>query len=1092
MKKFLLSVLFCTVLGAAQAAPLWLRYPAVSPDGSRIAFSWQGSLWVVPAEGGEAVRLTFHPSYNYAPVWSPDGRSIAFASDRYGNFDLFIMPAQGGEAKRLTTWSGGETPYCFSADGKSVIYTTQFQDPAASALFPRSSMRELYSVPVTGGRPKQLLATPAESVCCSADGKTMLYQDNKGLENAWRKHHVSSVARDLWLYDVATGQHTKLTDNPGEDRDPRLAADGRTVYFLSERNGQSFNVYSFSLDDPATVNQVTRFKTHPVRFLSVANNGLLCFGYDGEIYTCRDGEQPRKLSVSIPAGSATELPEYLNLSSGYGSTAVSADGKQVAVVMRGDIFVASTEFGTTRQVTQTPQSETGVSFSPDGRSLLYASERDGSWNIYTARIVRDEEQGFPYATLIEEEPLFKQDGHDRWGAKYSPDGKEVAFVLDREKLMVKNLATGAVRQITDGQTQASRIGVMQYAWSPDGKWFAIRYSANGHDPYYDIGLVSASGKGEIYNLTASGYTDSDPQWVLGGDAILFCSERYGMRNHASWGSLDDVMIVFLNEEAFDRFRLSKEEYALLKEEEAAMKKAAGSSDDKKESDKKKEDKKTADEQNSEEKIDDILVELRGIEDRILRLTPSSSNLGGFTLDKEGDQLFYLASFEGGMDLWKLDVRTRSTTLVQKGTGWGQLVWNKDADQLFLLGSSRITRLKSNGTTDKSVSLRGSMKLDRAAERAAMFEHVWRQEKECFYSEQMHGVDWDRMRKDYAKFLPYIVNNYDFAEMLSEMLGELNVSHTGATYYPVSSSSSESTADLGLLFDLDYEGDGLRIDEVLEKGPFDRASSKVRAGDIVERIDGCAIERGMDYFPLLNRKSGRMVLVSMRRGEERWEEVVKPISHGQQNALLYRRWVKQRAAEVDSLSNGRLGYVHIESMGDPSFRTVYADILGKYNDREGIVIDTRFNGGGRLHEDIEVLFSGQKYLEQVIRDKVVCDMPSRRWNKPSIMLICEANYSNAHGTPWVYSHTGIGRLVGMPVPGTMTSVSWERLQDPSLVFGIPIIGYRLPDGSYLENSQLEPDLKLPNSPEKIVLGEDEQLAAAVRKLLEEIDSRDGAW
>ncbi len=240
--------------------------------------------------------------------------------------------------------------------------------------------------------------------------------------------------------------------------------------------------------------------------------------------------------------------------------------------------------------------------------------------------------------------------------------------------------------------------------------------------------------------------------------------------------------------------------------------------------------------------------------------------------------------------------------------------------------------------------------------------------------------------------------------------------------------------------------------------------------------------------MLNNQARKKTLVSIYdpQSKERWDEVVMPITSGQLNGLLYDRWVKQRAADVEKWSNGRLGYVHIQSMGDDSFRTIYSDILGKYNNCEGIVIDTRFNGGGRLHEDIEILFSGQKYFTQVVRGREACDMPSRRWNKPSIMLQCEANYSNAHGTPWVYSHRNIGKLVGMPVPGTMTSVSWETLQDPSLVFGIPIIGYRLPDGSYLENSQLEPDIKVANSPEKVVKGEDTQLKAAVDELLKEVD------
>lgn len=387
---------------------------------------------------------------------------------------------------------------------------------------------------------------------------------------------------------------------------------------------------------------------------------------------------------------------------------------------------------------------------------------------------------------------------------------------------------------------------------------------------------------------------------------------------------------------------------------------------------------------------------------------------------------------------------------------------------------------------KPVTYQAQAKMDLAAEREYMFNHVYKQQKKRFYNTDMHGVDWDAMSAAYRKFLPHIDNNYDFAELLSEWLGELNVSHTGGRYY--ASGQSEPTASLGLLFDWNYRDKGMRIAEVIEKGPFDNASTKAKAGIIIEKIDGTEITPEMDYYTLLNDKAKKKTLVSLYNPQtkERWEEVVIPISGSALNTLLYTRWVKQRAADVDRWSGGRLGYVHIESMGDDSFRSVYSDILGKYNNREGIVIDTRFNGGGRLHEDIEILFSGKKYFTQVVRGREACDMPSRRWNKPSIMVTCEANYSNAHGTPWVYRHRNIGKLVGMPVPGTMTSVSWERLQDPSLVFGIPVVGYRLPDGSYLENSQLEPDIKVANSPETIVKGEDTQLKVAVEELLKKLN------
>ena len=275
--------------------------------------------------------------------------------------------------------------------------------------------------------------------------------------------------------------------------------------------------------------------------------------------------------------------------------------------------------------------------------------------------------------------------------------------------------------------------------------------------------------------------------------------------------------------------------------------------------------------------------------------------------------------------------------------------------------------------------------------------------------------------------------------------------------------------------------------MVEKSPFDHANSKVRAGHIIEKIDGEPITATTDYAALLNKKAKKKTLVSIYdpATKSRWDEVVMPITSGAMSDLLYDRWVKQRAADVEKWSNGRLGYVHIRSMGDGSFRTVYSDILGKYNNCEGIVIDTRFNGGGRLHEDIEILFSGEKYLTQVIRGRESCDMPSRRWNKASIMLQCEANYSNAHGTPWVYKYKKMGKLVGMPVPGTMTTVSWETLQDPTMIFGIPVIGYRMANGNYLENSELEPDVKVANSPETVVKGEDTQLKAAVDTLLNDL-------
>lgn len=1084
MKKLLTCLALSFVAASSYAAtPLWLRDVQISPDGTEIAFCYKGDIYKVPANGGTATQLTTQASYECSPIWSPDSKQIAFASDRNGNFDLFVMSADGGAARRLTTHSASEIPSTFTTDGNYILFSASIQDPANSALFPTSAMTELYKVPVTGGRTEQVLGTPAEMVCFDKSGKTFLYQDRKGFEDEWRKHHTSSITRDVWLYDSENGKHTNLTAHAGEDRNPVFAPDGQTVYFLSERDGSTFNVYSFPISSPQSLKTVTHFKTHPVRFLSMGSNGTLCYTYDGEIYTQKQGDKPQKVKIDIIRDDQNTIAD-LNFSNGATSATVSPDGKQVAFIVRGEVFVTSADYNTTKQITHTPAREAGLTFSPDNRTLAYASERNGNWELYMAKIARKEEANFPNATAIEEEVLLPSDKTERTYPQFSPDGKELAFIEDRNRLMVINLETKKVRQVTDGSTWFSTGGGFDYSWSPDGKWFTLEFIGNRHDPYSDIGMVSAQG-GKIINLTNSGYTSGSPRWILDGNAILFITERYGMRAHASWGSLNDVMLVFMNQDAYDKFRLSKEDYELQKELEKEQKNTTET----KKNDKKKGDNKEKSEEKKEEKVKDIVVELNNIEDRIVRLTPNSSDLGSAIITKDGETLYYLSAFEGDYDLWKMNLRKKDTKLLHKmDAGWANMEMDKDGKNLFLLGSNTMQKMGTDSESLKPISYQAHVKMDLAAERDYMFNHVYKQEQKRFYNLNMHGIDWDSMTKAYRKFLPHIDNNYDFAELLSEYLGELNVSHTGGRFRP--QLKGDATATLGLLYDWNHNGKGLLISEVVEKGPFDHARSKVKAGNIIEKIDGQEITPESDYSVLLNGKARKKTLVTLYNPQtkERWEEVVVPVSNGVMSDLLYARWVKQRAADVDKWSNGRLGYVHIESMGDDSFRSVYSDILGKYNNREGIVIDTRFNGGGRLHEDIEILFSGKKYFTQVVRGREACDMPSRRWNKPSIMVQCEANYSNAHGTPWVYSHQKIGKLVGMPVPGTMTSVSWETLQDPTLVFGIPVIGYRLPDGSYLENSQLEPDIKVANSPETVVKGEDTQLKAAVDELLKEIDGK----
>ncbi|MDE6270425.1 MAG: peptidase S41, partial [Muribaculaceae bacterium] len=497
----------------------------------------------------------------------------------------------------------------------------------------------------------------------------------------------------------------------------------------------------------------------------------------------------------------------------------------------------------------------------------------------------------------------------------------------------------------------------------------------------------------------------------------------------------------------------------------------------------------ADKSDKSDDANPIPVELDGIDKRIVRLTPMSSDLLSAIITSDGETLYYTTQADDGAYLWKLPLRDedRTISMEKKISGGATFAATPDLGTMFLIGST-IKKFDPKNAKTTPVNYKAEMRLDHDAERDYMFDYVAREEAERFYTPGMHGVDWPAMTEAYRKFMPHIANNYDFAELLSEWLGELNVSHTGGRYSASAGSQADRTASLGLLYDYSFAGPGLRVEEVVKGGPFDKANSRMAAGCTILSINGNTLSHDTDWAELLTDLSGRKTLVEFTAADgTREEEVVLPISAGTFSDLLYERWVDARRAEVDSLSGGRLGYVHIQSMGDDSFRRVYSDLLGRYNDREGVVVDIRWNGGGRLHEDIEVLLSGEKYLTQEIRGTATCDMPSRRWNKPSIMLMSEACYSNAHGTPWVYKHKGIGRLVGAPVAGTMTSVNWVRMQDPSMVFGIPVIGYRTAEGGFLENSELEPDVLVLNSPEDIAAGRDMQLRTAVEELLKQIDS-----
>ncbi|NCC73025.1 MAG: peptidase S41 [Sphingobacteriia bacterium] len=1061
-------------------SPLWMRYPAISPDGQTIVFSYQGDIYKVASSGGKATPITMHSAYDFMPVWSPDGKQIAFASVRYGNFDIFLISVDGGKTVRLTDFSGAEYPTCFTPDGSEVIYSASIQDNPQNVMFPSGALGELYAVRISGGKPRQLLSIPAEKAQISSDGDKIIFNDRKGYENSWRKHHISSVARDVWMYETKRNQFEMLTSFAGEDQNPVFSNDEKEIYFLSEKSG-SFNVWKIETAIPEQLAQITNFEKHPVRFLSIARNNRLCFGFDGEIYIKDTNTPAQKVNIEIYADDKYNPTEFRREKSGASEMAVSPDGKEIAFVLRGEVFVTSADFATTRQITKTPEQERSVSFSPDGRKLLYAGERNGSWNIYQTCIARDEDPLFSRATILNEEPIVATE-EEEFQPLYSPDGKEVAYLHNRETLKVINLATKTARTVLDGKYNYSYSdGDQWFQWSPDGKWFLVSFSP--HSAFMnDVGLVPADGSGEITNLTLSGYDDNRPKWMMKGEMMIWFSDRQGMRSHGSWGSQFDIYAMFFDPAAWDKFNLTEEEKKILKEQEEDKKKKEKNTVNSK--------KKEKQQENDSLKIEPINIDLKNIEDRKIKLTINSSSLADAILTPDGNKLFYLSRFEKGYDLWVNDLMKKETKLLLKlSGGGGAMQLDKKGEYLYLISGKDFLKINTKDNKKEIISYNAELTLDLPSERAYMFEHAWRQAGKKFYDPALHGVDWAFYKKEYQKFLPHINNNFDFSEMLSEMLGELNASHTGSGYRH-RDENGDNTASLGVLFDWNYNGDGIRIAEILARGPLDNATTKIVPGNIIEQINGINIVAGESPFSLLNHLGGKpaRLTVSDPVSGQRWEEIIKPIDLGQHNQLLYERWVKLMRAKTETLSNGRVGYVHVRSMDSQSFREVYSEILGRNHDKEAVIVDTRFNGGGWLHNDLAVLLSGEKYVEMWPNGNYFGFEPMNQWTKPSVVIMGEGNYSDAHFFPYTYKALKIGKTVGMPVPGTATAVWWETLLDPTLVFGIPQVGIKDLNGNYLENQQLEPDFRQPNDYEKVVEGIDQQLEKAVHVLLEEIDRK----
>ncbi len=916
----------------------------------------------------------------------------------------------------------------------------------------------LMKVPVTGGRERIMLPLPMPQADLSSDGRKLAYVDRKTVEKFWRKGEISDSTPDIWLYDFESGNHEKLTSYRGVDRSPAFAPDGQSLYWTTEMpqagvkdvdaKPQTFNVWRMPLDG-GPPEQVTTHDTLPVRFASVADDGTLVYTWDTQLWRLDPGaKEPVQVPVNIRQGTLYTGEVFSDLAGQVSEAVVSPDRAEIALVARGEVFVASPETGEVRRITDTPQAEHSVSYAPDGRRLLYAAERDGDWDIYETELGADDKGFMTAATLSERRVIDTQS--DALQPAYAPDGRRIAYRDDRNAIRIFDLDTGRSTEILpDSASYFYNVDQFDFEWAPDGRH--ILTTTGFISTNTEIEMIETMGAHRRQNLSDSGFGDDKAGFSPDGSVVFWASDRFSQRNLSSEGAMVDIMATWLTADGY----LARDLGETATSDEAAV------------------------------------LDFDGVPYRTSRVTgsPVLPVLIRMTADNSGLLLVIFQPGSGMVEAELIDLATGRARQVfaKPATGIEQIIADREASTVYLVkaGAIETVQVASGATSSAPFSLKADF--DPAAEMRYIFEHHWRFVQSKFYDPNLHGVDWAAMRDAYARYLPHITHWEDFVTLMNEFQGELNASHMTARFVQ-ENPGWDSTAEIGIYYDTAHEGAGVKVAAALPGGPAALAGDPLDTGAVILAVDGVEIDPGRDIYPLLNRQAGRKLrlTVAPADGSAVREVTLRAAAPGSDGELAYLAWVEQRRAMVLKLSSGRLGYTHVRHMMDDSYRQVYSDLMGRDRDREGAIIDTRFNLGGNLHDQLSAFLTGTRHSGLVTRNGVdLGPTPYLRWAKPSALLMNSWNYSDASVFPYYYIREGIGPAVGDRVPGTGTAVLRPDQLDTRVVLGGPQLGFRTIEGDFFENREVVPDEVVHTPPDAMLRGSDPQLEAAVAALLREL-------
>ena len=1075
MSNFRISLLFPSLLLWGLFAysqdndQSFVRFPALSPDGKQIAFSYEGDIWTVPAEGGLARRLTVHEGYEEQPQWSADGKYIAFQGNRFGNNDLFQIDAQGGNPVRLTYHSANDANPKWASDGSILFQTSRYFQEI-------ERVPEVYQLDASGGTPYRVMDALGASPVPSPDGRFIAYMS--GSSPLDREPYLGPASRDIWIYDRKNKTYNQITSFSGMDILPDWGGSNK-LYFLSTEKGR-YNLYAQFLNTNGQAEgkplQLTSFTDEGIRNFDVSADGkTIVFERGNRIYLMPADGKPKAVAVEVSADSRFDAVEAKTQTGSASEFAVSPNGKLIAFSVRGEVFVTlnDKESKRTAAITNHPFRDQNIQWLNDS-TMLFLSDRTGNYELYLARST-DPAQASLYRSLKLETRKLTNTPEDESRILLSPDRTKIVMLRGRGQLTVWDIdSTGAManaKTLLDGWATPSGV-----SWSPDSRWLA--YTLDDLNFNEEIYIHAADNTVGPVNVSMHPRSDISPVWSPDGSKLGFLS----LRNNGDY----DVWFAWLKQADWEKTKPDWEE----EEEEKPENGKKNGKDDK---------------NGDKEEVAQVEIDFKDIYERLEQVTHLAGNEDNLVISKDGQTFYFTtngsgrAGSTGDPDLMSAQWDGTELKRISEKFQGRQLELDKGGKNLYFLQSGgKLGKLMIDGNKQESIPFEAKMKINHLEERKQMFAEGWRSLRDGFYDPQFHGRNWEALRKRYETYALAASTTQDFQDMFNEMLGQLDASHMGFRGPTPESTQRDQTGDVGV--EVKPVKDGVEIIRIIPESPADKGQSKLEAGMVIRSVNGEPVRNDVNFFSLLNNTANQRILLDVEGKDGSTKEVaIRPVASIRD--LLYENWVDRCKQLTDQLSDGRLGYIHIQGMNWPSFERFERELMAAGEGKEGIVIDVRYNGGGWTTDMLMAVLSVRQHSYTIPRGAAENlprehqrfqeyypygeRLPLAAWTKPSIAICNESSYSNAEIFSHAFKTLGLGKLVGTPTFGAVISTGAQGLIDGSYV-RMPFRGwYVKATGENMENGPAVPDYVLDNKPDSKAKGEDEQLKKAVEVLLEQL-------